>query len=177
MPASATLDDVSSLFNSQDLPPQVVAHTGGDWKLCGQGVFSWSVFKFYRIRLFSHTGRFEAAQPHLLDLSYLRKLSAQQIITISMQEIQRLAAPTPTPAQLASWRSALEAIVPDVGLGDRLLGWFVPTEGVRFFSAHDELGAILEAAFASAFGAIWLDPKTQRPALRQELLGLRGETA
>ena len=175
MPASATFDDVSSLDKSQDLPLQVLAHTGDDWKLCGQGVFSWSVFKFYRIRLFSRTGRFEATQPHLLDLSYLRKLSAQQIITISLQEIQRLAAPTP--AQLASWRSALEAIVPDVGLGDRLLGWFVPGEGVHFFSAHSELGAILETAFASAFGAIWLDPKTQRPLLRQELLGLQGETA
>ena len=88
-----------------------------------------------------------------------------------------LAAPTPTPAQLASWRGALEAIVPDVGLGDRLLGWFVPGEGVHFFSADAELGAILETAFASAFGAIWLDPKTQRPALRLELLGLQGETA
>ena len=175
MPVSATFEDVSSQFNSQDLPPQVLVHTGGDWKLCGQGVCSWSVFKFYRIRLFSHTGHFEATQPHLLDLSYLRKLSAQQIIAISLQEIQRLAAPTPE--QLASWRSALEAIVPDVGLGDRLLGWFVPGEGVHFFSAHAELGAILETAFASAFGAIWLDPKTQRPALRQELLGLQGETA
>jgi hypothetical protein len=50
MPASATFDDVSSLFNSQDLPLQVVAQTGDDWKLCGEGVFSWSVFKFYRIR-------------------------------------------------------------------------------------------------------------------------------
>jgi len=175
MPASATVDDVSSLFKAQDLPPHLLAQTGGAWKLCGQGVFSWSVFKFYRIRLFSRTGHFEATQPHLLDLSYLRKLSAQQIITISLQEMQRLAAPTP--AQLASWRSSLEAIVPDVGLGDRLLGWFVPGEGVHFFSAHAELGAILETAFASAFGAIWLDPKTQRPLLRQELLGLQGETA
>lgn len=175
MPASTPFDDVSSLVESQDLPPQVLAQTGGDWKLCGQGVFSWSVFKFYRIRLFSRTGHFEVTQPYLLDLSYLRKLSAQQIITISLQEIQRLAAPTPE--QLASWRSALEAIVPDVGLGDRLLGWFVPGEGVHFFSAHAELGAILETAFANAFGAIWLDPKTQRPALRQELLGLQGETA
>jgi len=175
MPASATFDDVSSLFHSQDLPPQVLAHTGGDWKLCGQGVFSWSVFKFYRIRLFSSTGHFDVTQPHLLDLSYLRKLTSQQIITISLQEMQRLAAPSA--GQLASWRTALEAIVPDVGLGDRLLGWFVPSEGVHFFSAHAELGAILETAFASAFGAIWLDPKTQRPALRQELLGLQGETA
>ena len=175
MPASVALDDVSSRFRSPDLPEHVVAQAGSAWKVCGEGIFSWSVFKFYRIRLLSPTGHFDASQPHLLDLAYLRKLSAQQIITISLQEIQRLAAPTP--AQLASWRSALEAIVPDVRLGDRLLGWFVPGEGVHFFSAHAELGAILETAFASAFGAIWLDPKTQRPALRQELLGLQGETA
>ncbi|NQW82820.1 MAG: chalcone isomerase family protein [Alcaligenaceae bacterium] len=174
MPARAALDDVSSLFQSPDLPEHVVAQTGSTWKVCGEGVFSWSVFKFYRIRLLSRTGHFDASQPHLLDLAYLRKLSAQQIITISLQEIQRLMAPSSE--QLASWRHALEAIVPDVGLGDRLLGWFVPGKGVYFFSAHAALEAILEPAFAKAFAAIWLDPNTQRPALRLALLGVGRDT-
>ena len=174
MPASLSFDDVSSLFRSPDLPEHVVAQAGSAWKVCGEGVFSWSVFKFYRIRLLSRTGHFDATQPHLLDLAYLRKLSAQQIITISLQEIQRLVAPSAE--QLASWRHALEAIVPDVGLGDRLLGWFVPGKGVYFFSARAELEPILEPAFANAFAAIWLDPKTQRPALRLALLGLESKT-
>jgi hypothetical protein len=151
------------------------AHGGGGGALCGQGIFSWSVFKFYTIRLLTASGRFEPTRPYILDLSYLRKLSAQQIVAITFQEIERLA--SPEVEQLASWQHALESIVPDVSLGDRLFGWFKPDEGVFFFSAHRALGSILDPAFARAFAAIWLDPRTQRPALREALLGAEGVAA
>jgi hypothetical protein len=108
----------------------------------------------------------------MLDLSYLRKLSSQQIKTISVQEMQRLA---PSKAEQAViWGQELESIVPDVGLGDRLVGWFKPGEGVHFFSQTHALGSILNADFVHAFAAIWLDPRTQRPALRLALLGEQG---
>jgi hypothetical protein len=148
-------------------------HVGRAWSLCGQGIFSWSVFKFYTIRLLTPSGQFDAAQPYILDLSYLRKLPAQQIVMISLQEIERLFAPETE--QVVSWRQALEAIIPDVGLGDRLFGWFKPDEGVYFFSSDRALGSILDPEFARAFAAIWLDPRTLRPALREALLG--GERA
>jgi len=170
MPASATFDDVSSLFRPEDLPSGLREQAGELWAQCGHGIFSWSVFKFYKISLLTASGHFDPAEPYLLVLSYLRKLPAQQIVSISMQEIQRLA--TPSAEQLVTWRSALEQIVPDVGLGDSLIGWFQPGRGVCFFSATAELGSILDPEFAAAFSAIWLDARTQRPALRQSLLGL-----
>jgi len=169
MPPSVTFEEFSSESAVEALPTHLQAQAGGRWTLCGQGVFSWSVFKFYRIRLLILGNRFDATQPYILDLSYLRKLTAQQIVTITAQEIERLFAPEGD--QLASWRQALESIVPDVGLGDRLFGWFKPDEGVYFFSSHRALGAILEPEFARVFAAIWLDPRTQRPALREALLG------
>lgn len=169
MPPSATFEEFSSESKSEELPKHVREQAGDDWSLCGQGIFSWSVFKFYTIRLLSPSGRFDATQPYILDLSYLRKLSAQQIVMITLQEIERLFAPKTE--QVANWRQALESIVPDVSLGDRLFGWFKPDEGVYFFSADRALGSILDQEFARAFGAIWLDPRTQRPALRKALLG------
>jgi len=169
MPASATFEEFSSGIKPEELPQALREQAGGSWKLCGSGVFSWSVFKFYTIRLLTLSGRFESTEPYILDLSYLRKLSAQQIVTITVQEIERLFAPDVE--QVASWRQALESIVPDVSLGDQLFGWFKPDEGVYFFSAQRALGSILDAEFARAFAAIWLDPRTQRPTLREALLG------
>jgi hypothetical protein len=173
MPSSVTFEECSSESKSEELPRHLHEQAGGNWTLCGQGIFSWSVFKFYTIRLLTPSGRFDASQPYILDLSYLRKLSAQQIVTITLQEIERLFAPEAE--QLASWRQALESIVPDVGLGDQLFGWFKPDEGVYFFSAQRALGSILDAEFSRAFSAIWLDPRTQRPALREALLGAEGD--
>jgi len=173
MPVSATLEGFSSEL--EELPEHLREQAGDSWALCGWGVFSWSVFKFYTIRLLTPSGHFDPAQPYILDLSYLRKLSAQQIVTISMQEIERLVAPDAE--KTANWRQALESIVPDVSLGDRLCGWFKPGDGVYFFSANRELGAIRDAEFVHAFSAIWLDVRTQRPALRQALLSLASAAA
>ena len=173
MPPSVTFEEFSSASQSEELPKHLHKQVGGTWSLCGQGIFSWSVFKFYTIRLLTPSGQFDAAQPYILDLSYLRKLPAQQIVMISLQEIERLFAPETE--QVVSWRQALEAIIPDVGLGDRLFGWFKPDEGVYFFSSDRALGSILDPEFARAFAAIWLDPRTLRPALREALLG--GERA
>ena len=170
MPVSATFEEFSSGTMPEELPEHVREQVGGNWALCGHGLFSWSVFKFYTIRLLTPSGKFDSTQPYILDLSYLRKLSAQQIVMISLQEIERLVSPETERA--ASWRQALESIVPDVSLGDRLFGWFKPDEGVYFFSANRALGSILDAEFAHAFAAIWLDPRTQRPVLRDALLGL-----
>jgi hypothetical protein len=175
MPPSAPFEEFSSENTSEELPRHLHEQAGGGWALCGQGIFSWSVFKFYTIRLLTASGRFDPTLPYILDLSYLRKLSAQQIVAITFQEIERLA--SPEVEQLASWQHALESIVPDVSLGDRLFGWFKPDEGVFFFSAHRALGSILDPAFARAFAAIWLDPRTQRPALREALLGAEGVAA
>jgi hypothetical protein len=169
MPPSATFEEFSSGIKSEELPVHVLEQAIGPWALCGQGVFSWSVFKFYTIRLLTASGRFDPTEPYILDLSYLRKLSSQQIVTITLQEIERLV--SPAIEQAVNWRQDLEAIVPDVVLGDQLLGWFKPDEGVYFFSAQRALGSILDPEFARVFAAIWLDPRTQRPALREALLG------
>ncbi len=111
----------------------------------------------------------DGRHPYALDLLYLRNLSAQQIVQTSIEEMVRL---RPAFKELTDgWGHSLEHIIPDVGLGDRLIGVFEPGHGVSFYSGHQRLGQINSDAFADAFGAIWLDEKTQSPSLRSALLG------
>ncbi len=170
MPASKHFDDVSNAATTRPTLPSVVLRAfPGAWQLSGEAVFSWSVFRLYRARLYA-LGAFEPGLPYALDLSYLRRLSAAQIVSTSIEEIQRLR--SPAPQMLSEWAHALGALMPDVELGDHLTGLFLPGGGVRFFSNTDELGEIADPAFAEAFGAIWLDPATRSPAVRAALLGL-----
>lgn len=160
----------SGAMQSQ-LPAHIQAFEPGDWTLSGCGVFSWSVFRLYRACLYVR-GSLESGQPYALVLSYLRKVTAQQIADTSVQQFERLG--FGTPEQRTQWGSVLLQLLPDVTLGDQLTGLFYPDQKVVFFDGTRRLGVVEDAEFARAFAAIWLDPRTQGQALRKALLGLDG---
>lgn len=174
MPVSAPLDDASRIA---PLPQALVDACPGPWCVQGQGLFTWSVFRVYRAALHvqgepalnPQTVLSGEAPPYALDLNYLRNVSADQIVQTSVQEMERLC--DVDQDRLASWGEQLRAILPDVTLGDRLIGLFRPGRGVSFFGRDQELGHIEDAAFAVAFAAVWLDEETRAPALRAALLG------
>ena len=181
MPVSTRFDDPSTRQAAQQLPEHVLiagadiancaaaAAQGHAWKLSGSGVFSWSVFRLYRASLFVQ-GSIDSGLPYALELSYLRRVSAQQIADTSVQQMQRLG--FGQSEQLQAWREQLLGLLPNVALGDRLIGLFVPGREVVFFDATRRLGVISDPVFAEGFAAIWLDPRTEGQALRQSLLGL-----
>ncbi len=174
MPLSLKVDDINSRPHAADTLPEAFNLRCQDaWQLCGEGIFSWSVFRFYRARLLTQTGVFNPAKPFLLDLHYLRTLMGQQIVSTSMDEMARLN--VLTQEQRDSWTQALAEIMPDVCLGDRLLGWFIPDSHVEFYSATHALGHIKDPEFVRMFSAIWLDDRTRSPALRQALLGQKSD--
>lgn len=150
------------------LPECVTQSYPLSWSLTGTGVFSWSVFRFYRASLFQ-SGPMDGHHPYALDLLYLRNLSAHQIVQTSIEEMLRLR--PECQGATDAWGQSLANIIPDVGLSDRLIGVFEPGQGVSFYSGHQLLGQIHSELFADAFGAIWLDEKTQSPSLRAALLG------
>lgn len=170
MPLAIKTNDPIRLATSDNRLPEAFSQSCDDlWHLCGEGIFSWSVFRFYRARLLTQTGAFDSTRPFLLDLQYLRALTGQQIVSTSIDEIARLS--DLSAQQRAVWSEALNAMIPNVTLGDRLLGWFVPESGVQFFSATQRLGHIQDSEFVRMFSAIWLDERTRSPQLRLALLG------
>ncbi len=152
-----------------ELPQCVLANHGDAWRLCGRGVYVWTVFRCYWASLYTQSGRFESDKPAILDLSYLRTLSKEQTVSISVEEMLRLRPEYAGRAQ--SWRSALAPIIPDVKAGDRLVGYFDVEHGASFYSDQRSLGQIKDPDFSSAFLAIWLDPATRAGTLREALLG------
>ncbi|CAB3708264.1 chalcone isomerase family protein [Achromobacter kerstersii] len=188
------------------LPSALLTAHPADWRLIGHGLLTWSVFRLYHAYLYVPAPAPDAAAPDasapdaaapdasapdatapdtstsfdpdgdfVLMLRYLRNIPGEQIVSTSTEEIARL---TDTPAdELAAWTQAMRERFPDVAAGDRLTGWFRRGEGVRFFRGDTPAGDIDSPAFARAFAAIWLDPRTRSPALRANLLGLNRQDA
>src|SRR5690554_5444824 len=87
--AAAAQSGEQTPSQAQQLPRHVQAFEPGTWTLSGCGVFSWSVFRLYRASLFVQ-GTVDSGRPYALLLSYLRKVTAQQIADTSVQQFERL---------------------------------------------------------------------------------------
>lgn len=167
MPVTASFDDAHKIA---PLPTAVSARYSAQWHVHGQGLFTWSVFRVYRAALHVTGNGFSADSMYALDLNYLRNVSAQQIVQTSVEEMQRIAGVDAATAE--HWGELLLGILPDVKLGDRLIGVFEPGVGVSFFGSDGALGEIADPGFVHAFAAVWLDEQTRAPGLRAKLLGL-----
>jgi hypothetical protein len=103
-----------------------------------------------------------------LELTYLRAFAARDIVRRSVEEMARHGAAGTAVPDL--WRRQLEAVIPSVAAGDRLLGVNRVGRGAQFFLNGQPVGEIADPRFAESFFAIWLGPGTSEPALRAGLL-------
>ncbi len=174
---SALLVSAAALFNSNPAAAQMAeasqtatAPLSGA-RLAGQGVLRFLGFEIYRARLWVQPG-FEAgnygAQPLALELTYHRDFSADAIAKRSLEEMRRVG--NFTAEQATRWQQALQAALPDVKSGDRLLGIHQPGVGATFKMGGRVVGEVPDAEFSRLFFGIWLSPQTSEPGLRQQLL-------
>lgn len=141
--------------------------------LQGQGTLRWFGLKVYEARFFaprpaSEQRLFEA--PFALELTYARDFSGKLIAQTSLDEIKKLSATSAT--QHERWLAEMQRVFPAVKTGDRLRGVHEPGRGAIFFHNDRPVGVIADPEFSRAFFSIWLDPKTVKPDLRRQLLGL-----
>ena len=140
-------------------------------RLVGQGTMRFLGFEVYRARLWAQPG-FNAdqysAHPLALELTYQRNFTAEAIAKRSIEEMRRVG--SFTPQQAARWQQALQAALPDVKPGDRLLGLYQPGAGAVFKMGGRVVGEVPDAEFSRLFFGIWLSPQTSEPGLRQELI-------
>ncbi len=130
-------------------------------------------FEVYDAQLWTGPG-FQAARygdsALALELTYLRDFQRADIARRSLDEMRR-SAPI-ADAQALAWQKKLEAAIPDVKKGDRILGIYLPqTRTARFLTNGQPSGEVSDGDFARLFFGIWLSPQTSEPAMRKALLG------
>lgn len=140
-------------------------------RLAGQGSLRFLGFEIYRARLWVQPG-FDAdnyaAHPLALELTYQRDFTAEAIAKRSIDEMRRVG--SFSAEQATRWQQALQAALPNVKAGDRLLGIYQPGAGAVFKMAGRVVGEVSDAEFSRLFFGIWLSPQTSEPGLRQQLI-------
>ncbi|MBB4862145.1 hypothetical protein HNP46_000983 [Pseudomonas nitritireducens] len=151
-----------------------------DWRselpgavMIGQGRFTWFGLTVYEARLWSAGRPVEWQQPFALELIYRRALSRDTLVQASVDEMRRLG--NHDEPLLADWAGEMRQAFVDVREGQRITGLYHPDQGCRFYVDGQFRHEVTDARFARAFFAIWLDPRTRKPELRRELLGLNGD--
>lgn len=133
----------------------------------GSGQFRWWGILVYDATLWSPQGQYQPGGPFALSLTYARNLEGQAIVDASLDQMRDLGLPVD---QNPQWDPELAKVIVSVARGDTLTGVYTPGEGAVFFHNDQKTGQI-DDRLARAFFAIWLDPKTSAPRLRQALLG------
>ena len=146
-----------------------------DARLSGSGemrMFGFSIYnaQFWSPRLLAGKPP-GAEEPFALELTYTRAISRDDLVEASLKEIRRLSLNPLSPEQVARWDKEMQQAFVDVVPGSRITGVYVPGEGVRFYVGDQLQHVVNDDAFAKAFFAIWLDPRTRNPQLRAQLLG------
>lgn len=143
-------------------------------RLIGSGELSWFGFRIYRAALWSSQSPFGPGQPFALELTYLRYISRERLVDISIAEMRRLTGERYSEAQFQRWEIAMQHAFVDVQNGDQLIATFIPGIGCRFYNRDALLAEVRDPAFAQAFFAIWLDPRSKDEQLRKRLTGVTG---
>lgn len=110
--------------------------------------------------------------PLVLEIVYRRPFDSADIADYSLKEMRRSGDVDDATAR--RWHQFMRRAFPDVRAGDRLTGQWVPARATSRFAANDgPAHELMDAAFGPRFFGIWLAPRTPRPAMREQLLGLR----
>ena len=167
----AGLDEGRPGENAATLPG-TVREVLGEPRIAGSGTLRWFGLRIYDATLWVGPEDLDPAEPtrqgFALELTYARSLSGASIAERSAEEIARMGFGEMD--RRAQWLDAMRRLFPDVSDGDRILGVNRPGAATRFYLNGRPIGEVDDPAFGPAFFAIWLDPRTVAPGLRNALI-------
>ena len=132
------------------------------WRRVGEATLTWGPFTVYHSQLCTPNGRYDGPQQdRALIITYRRDIDREALVEATRDP----------------WLRMLQGIWPDVAPGSQLAFVVRGGEGQFWYrasaaqTAFTPLGPRQSAAFSTRFLAIWLDPRTTYPELRQQLIG------
>ena len=159
------------------LAPAAHAADWLSWRTVGDATLKWGPFTLYTSQLRTPDGRYSGPdEDRALIITYKRDIDRGDLVEATRAQWQALGVLQQEP-QSAEWLRALGALWPDVMPGTQLAFVVQDKQGQFWYRASPAqktftpLGPRQSDAFSKNFLAIWLDPRTQYPELRQQLIG------
>ena len=146
-----------------------LSQTPDTWRV-GSGRLTWLGMTVYEATLYAPQGEYREDLPHAIRIDYRFSFDRRQLAESSLQEIERIFGTRQDGEQIVA---RLESLFCNVTRGDRILGIHYPGQGAEFHCNGKPQGQIEDAELAAAFFAIWLNPHTSEPELREQLLGFQ----
>jgi hypothetical protein len=176
--ATAAWHGGASATTSATAPPRLPDALASQWpqaRLVGQGRLRFFGLDVYDAHLWADPGLDPADWSRhrlALALTYWRSLDGTRIAERSLKEMAAL--PGYDAAQGPNWLARMNALFPNVGANDVLVGVHEPARGASFWFNGQPLGEVADPQFSRLFFGIWLAPTTSEPRLRQALLAAAG---
>lgn len=142
-------------------------------RLVGSGAFSAYGFHIYDANLWATDAGLGEDRPFALELTYQRSISRDTLVEASLDDLQRLGGEAVDAATLGAWQAEMQRAFDDVEPGQRIIGVYLPGVGGRLYVDGRPPYEVRDPLFTRTFFGIWLDPRTQDPELREQLLGGR----
>jgi len=147
------------------------------WRKVGDATLTWGPFTVYTSQLLTPDGSYTGTDSdNALIITYARDIDGDDLVEATRDQWQAQGILQQEP-QSEAWLRMLKALWPDVTSGTQLAFvvnngqgqfWYSPSAAQKKFTP---LGPRQTAAFSERFLAIWLDPRTEYPELRQQLIG------
>jgi len=155
----------SSSF-ANDSPLQEIKPFLPNARQVGQGPFTYLGFKVYDAKYFVNDDQGKTG--FAIRLDYTRKILGTELSLATARQLERLGA---SEKDVAIWEQELNKLYPNVDSGHHITAIYQPNDATFFFHNGKQIGKISNENFSKYFFSIWLDPKTNRPELRLQLLG------
>ena len=147
------------------------------WRKVGDATLTWGPFTVYTSQLRTPEGRYTGKmQDQALIITYARDIDSEDLVEATRDQWRAQGVLQQEP-QSEAWLRMLASLWPDVGPGAQLAFVLNDKQGQFWYRAPSAsgtfrpLGPPQSQAFSTRFLGIWLDPRTQYPELRQQLIG------
>ncbi|KZX02121.1 hypothetical protein JL49_01880 [Pseudoalteromonas luteoviolacea] len=158
---------LSSVVHSASLEPNGVKK--GMTQVGQTARMTYLFWDVYDISLYTTSGQYEPSAPFVLQLTYLRNLSGEDIAERSLEEMEKQGFRDEEMGRV--WLERMKNIFPNVENNYSLYGLRTPSGTAQFYNSEKLLGEIEDPLFTKWFFDIWLGDKTSEPKMRLKLLG------